>query len=102
MGDPAGEDEARMNPLDSFASSHSRRADSLFRDREYRGPNGNVNPSWSGILSSYGRCGGSWLAFDKVRPVGVSGVVGYREIPKPTVGGAARVDNEVQREQVMK
>ena len=51
-----------------------------------------------------------------MRPVCVSGVVGNREIPKPTVGGAARVDNEVQsrvgnaaravnevqREQVMK
>ena len=34
---------------------------------------------------------------DKVRPVCVSGVVGNREIPKPTVGSAARVDNEVQR-----
>ena len=33
---------------------------------------------------------------DKVRPVCVSGVVGNREIPKPTVGGAARVDPEVQ------
>ena len=34
---------------------------------------------------------------DKVRPVFVRGVVGNREIPKPTVGGAARVDTEVQR-----
>ena len=32
-----------------------------------------------------------------MRPVCVSGVVGNREIPKPTVGSAARVDNEVQR-----
>ena len=37
------------------------------------------------------------LGVDKVRPVCVSGVVGNREIPKPTVGGAARVDTEVQR-----
>ena len=34
---------------------------------------------------------------DKVRPVFVRGVVGNREIPKPTVGGAARIDTEVQR-----
>ena len=34
---------------------------------------------------------------DKVRPVFVSGVVGNREIPRPTVESAARVDNEVQR-----
>ena len=34
---------------------------------------------------------------DKVRPVFVRGVVGNREILKPTVGGAARVDTEVQR-----
>ena len=39
---------------------------------------------------------------DKMRPVFVSGVVGNREIPKPTVGSAARVSNEVQRAQVMK
>ena len=32
-----------------------------------------------------------------MRPVFVRGVVGNREIPKPTVGSAARVDNEVQR-----
>ena len=31
-----------------------------------------------------------------MRPVFVSGVVGNREIPKPTVGSAARLDNEVQ------
>ena len=34
---------------------------------------------------------------DKVRPVFVRGVVGNRKIPKLTVGGAARVDTEVQR-----
>ena len=39
---------------------------------------------------------------DRMRPVFVSGVIGNREIPKPTVGSAARVCNEVQREQVMK
>jgi hypothetical protein len=49
IGVPAGEEDAWMNPLDRFSSSHFFRASNSVLDREYISPNGGVNPSLRGI-----------------------------------------------------
>ena len=62
IGEPAEEEEVRMNPFAKFSSNHLRNASSSERDSDYRGPKEGVVPSFSGLVWVMGRCGGSLLA----------------------------------------
>jgi hypothetical protein len=50
IGAAAGEEEAQMNPLDRFWSSHHLSSSNSGHNREQRGLEGGLNPSTNGSL----------------------------------------------------
>jgi hypothetical protein len=59
---PAGDKDEQMNPLAKFSSNQAFKASSSLFANEYIGPTGGMNPSFSGILWSYGLWGRNWFA----------------------------------------